>query len=192
MKTLPALLAGLAVVVFAAGPAAAQSLAEVARKEQERRTKVTQPSKTYTNADLKAVPAPVPPAGGEAGTAPPATQQVEQAAAQEKEAGEAAEAVEADDPLKDEAHWRARITEARDQLERSQVLRDALQSRINALTADFAARDDPAQRAVIANDRQRALAELDRLVKQCEEQLQAIAAIEEEARKAGVPPGWLR
>ena len=36
-----------------------------------------------------------------------------------------------------------------------------MQTRINALTTDFVNRDDPAQRAVIEHDRQKALAELD-------------------------------
>ena len=34
------------------------------------------------------------------------------------------------------------------QLDRDQIYSEAMQSRINALTADFTARDDPAQRAV--------------------------------------------
>jgi hypothetical protein len=69
---------------------------------------------------------------------------------------------------------------------------EALQSRVNGLTADFTARDDPAQRAVVANDRQKALAELDRVKNDIVQQTKAIADIQEEARRAGVPPGWLR
>jgi hypothetical protein len=69
---------------------------------------------------------------------------------------------------------------------------EALQSRINGLTADFTSRDDPAQRAVVANDRQKALAELDRVKNDITQQTKAIADIQEEARKGGVPPGWLR
>ena len=41
------------------------------------------------------------------------------------------------------------MTDARQALERSQMYLDALQSKINALWADFTARDDPAQRAQI-------------------------------------------
>ncbi len=67
-----------------------------------------------------------------------------------------------------------------------------MESRINALWADFTARDDPAQRAVIAQDRQTALAELARLRQDEKDQAKAIADIEEEARQAGIPPGWLR
>jgi hypothetical protein len=53
-------------------------------------------------------------------------------------------------------------------------------------------RDDPAQRAVIADNRQKSLAELDRVKSEIEKNKKAIADIEEEARRAGVPPGWLR
>jgi hypothetical protein len=80
----------------------------------------------------------------------------------------------------------------RAELERDQVLADALQTRINSLTADFTARDDPAQRGVIGADRQRALDELERLKRQIEKDRKAIADVEEEARRARVPPGWLR
>ena len=81
---------------------------------------------------------------------------------------------------------------ARSALERSRIFAEALQSRINGLTTDFVNRDDPAQRAQLELERQRSVAELDRVKREMAEQTKAIAAIEEEARKAGVPPGWLR
>ena len=63
----------------------------------------------------------------------------------------------------------------------------ALQSRINALTTDFVNRDDPAQRAVIANDRQKALDDMTHLNSVIEADKKAIADFEEEARRAAVP-----
>ena len=84
------------------------------------------------------------------------------------------------------------MKEARDKLTRSQLFADSLQTRINSLTTDFVNRDDPAQRAKIETDRQAALAELEKVKKDIEEQGKAIKAIEDEARRAGVPPGWLR
>ena len=48
------------------------------------------------------------------------------------------------------------------------------------------------QRAKIADDRQKALAELARLTLDIDKANKQIADIEEEARKAGVPPGWIR
>ena len=70
--------------------------------------------------------------------------------------------------------------------------RPEMQSRINALTTDFVNRDDPAQRAGLERDRQKAVGELSRLKQQVEDGRKAIADLEEEARRAGVPPGWLR
>ena len=78
------------------------------------------------------------------------------------------------------------------QLDQDQMNADAMQTRINSLNTDFVNRDDPAQRAQIAKDRDRSLAELDRLKKSVDNTKKAISNLEEEARRAGVPPGWLR
>src|SRR3546814_5685634 len=63
---------------------------------------------------------------------------------------------------KDETWWRTRINQAREELRRNEVFAEALQTRINSLSADFVNRDDPAQRALVADDRNKALAELAR------------------------------
>ena len=44
----------------------------------------------------------------------------------------------------------------------------------------------------LLKQRSRALAELDRLTVQIEKDKLTIAAIEEDARKKGIPPGWIR
>jgi chromosome segregation ATPase len=81
---------------------------------------------------------------------------------------------------------------AGERVERSRLFADALQSRVNALNADFAARDDPAARAAVRTDLDKALAELERVRGEISEQERTLAELEEEARRAGVPPGWLR
>ena len=45
---------------------------------------------------------------------------------------------------------------------------------------------------MIANDRQRSLDELTRLKTAIQDEKKAIDEFQEEARRAGVPPGWLR
>jgi len=45
---------------------------------------------------------------------------------------------------------------------------------------------------VIARDKQKAIDELNQLKQSIENDKKAISDLEEEARKAGVPPGWLR
>ena len=67
-----------------------------------------------------------------------------------------------------------------------------MQTQINALTTDFVNRDDPVQRAMIAATAQKSIGELKRLNKAIVDDKKAIADLEEEARRAGVPPGWLR
>jgi hypothetical protein len=84
------------------------------------------------------------------------------------------------------------MTAAREELRRNESFAEALQSRINALTADFAGRDDPYQRAKIGDDRLKALAELDRVTREIEKAKKNIGDIEEDARTSGVPPGWIR
>jgi len=98
----------------------------------------------------------------------------------------------ADKGTKGEADWHARMTGAREELHRNEVFLEALQSRINALTTDFAARDNPVERARIAEERQKALEDLARVKADVEKGKKNITEIEEEARKAGVPAGWLR
>ena len=68
----------------------------------------------------------------------------------------------------------------------------ALQSQVNGLTTDFVNRDDPYQRAQVGEERQKALAEMERVKAEIQLGKRQIDDIEEEARKAGVPPGWLR
>ncbi|MGE3520953.1 MAG: hypothetical protein AB7J63_18585 [Vicinamibacterales bacterium] len=97
-----------------------------------------------------------------------------------------------DQEVKDQEYWSKRQAALHEQLERDETYAAALQSRIDALTMDFVNRDDPAQRDRIALDRQRAVTELDRLRKAIEQERRAIEDFEEEARRSGVPPGWLR
>jgi hypothetical protein len=171
--------------------ASAQSLGDVAKKEEARRKTVKAPSKVYTNGDLRSdgtAPPPSAPATPQPGAA--GTQQVppSPSGVQPKDGDKPA----ADEPQKDEAYWKARVAKARDDLDRAKTFAEALQSRINALTADFSARSDPAQRAVVGSDRNKALAELDRVKKEIDDHTKEIASIQEEARKANVPAGWVR
>ena len=182
----------LAVALLIAVPASAQSLGELAKREQDRKKATPAAKKTYTNDDLKQV---VPPSGtpgkpaDDAAKAADAKSGDAKAAEPQKVGGDDKKPTE---PAKDEAYWRARITAAREDVRRNESFKEALQSRINALTADFSARDDPYQRAKVSDDRQKALAELARVSDDIEKSKKQIADIEEEARLAGVPPGWLR
>ena len=196
----------VAFCVLAATTASAQSLADVARQEGERRQAVPAAGKSYSNKDLKPTkmvdaadgtpsapdaggPAPASAAEPAADTADATKDSTASADTDHDAKGDKADKT-AD--AKDEKYWSKRMAELRDQLERDQTFLQALQGRVDSLTTDFVNRDDPAQRGQIANDRQKALAELERLRKAVEADKRAIPELEDEARRSGVPAGWLR
>ena len=74
-------------------------------------------------------------------------------------------------------------------LKRDEDYADAMQDAIKRLDDPFRYRDDPAQRAVIEQNRQKSLAELAQLKKGVQDTQKALADSFEEARRAGVPPG---
>jgi len=198
------------VVVFVAlaatltSGAPAQTLGDVARKEEARR-KATANGKVYTNDDLRGAPAPAaspaqPAAPTQGAGATPADAAKPEAKSDDKPAaGGDAKAGASSDPKagtpdgkSGEAAWRERQKSIQDALARAESFAGALQSQINGLTTEFAARDDPAQRSKVAGERQKALTELDRVKKEIQQHTKALADLQDEARKAGVPPGWLR
>ena len=166
------------------------SLVELAKQEQARRKTVKAASKVYTDKDQrKDAPAPATTA---AGGARPASKQPDATVVPDAPPPAQAQPGGAESGEHDEAWWKARMSTAREDLRRNEAFAAALQSQVNGLTTDFVNRDDPYQRAKIGEDRQRAIAELDRVKREAEQAKKTILAIEEEARQAGVPPGWIR
>src|SRR5437762_12979676 len=150
-----------ALVILSSGSALvrAQSLADVAKKEEERRKTVSQPAKVYTNKDLNPVP------GGSAApaAAKDAGKDSKDAAAKDAKDGDGKDGAAKDQ--KDQKYWTDKIKALREQLDRDKTFADAIQVKINALTTDFVNRDDPVQTRAIEADRQKALSELQRLTK---------------------------
>jgi len=160
----------------------AQSLGELARQEAARRKDVKAPVKVFTNDNIRVIPPAAPPVAQAEPGGPPA--RLPRLKRPREAAGGAG-------PHEDPEFWRKRM-------------RDALQPVTQRLPAggrpephqrahdDFYARDDPYQRAQIEVERNKTLAEFERMKKQQLELEKAIEDIEEEARRANVPPGWLR
>ncbi len=153
-------LALVAITLFV-GTLRAQSLAEVARKEEERRKASPPPTKVYTNKDLVEIPG---------DSVPPAPAQTSDSTRNsDKSSSDSAKADDKvdDNPKKEQAYWSKRLKALQDKLDRdSRSFSSALQSQINAPgQRDFVNRDDPAQRAVIEQKRVKALAELNQLKK---------------------------
>jgi hypothetical protein len=175
-------------------PLAAQSLADVARAEEARRKTVKGQVKVYTNETLRGPDGgepPAPPAPAPAAT-PAATPAAGTGDKPAPSASAKPAAPTAPDVAKDENYWRSRLSGARDALSRSQNFADALQSQINALYTEFVNMDDPIQRSLIEKKRLAAIAEHDRVKADVVKQTKAVADIEDEARRANVPAGWLR
>jgi hypothetical protein len=180
-------------------------LGSIAKKESERR-KTAPSGKVYTNDSLSPAPEPSSaPAASGSDAAPAASSSsdtdksgVDKSATDKSGADTtdkaASKQVSADpaERKKDEAEWRERIKNEREALDRAKSYADALQTKINSLNTDFVNRDDPVQRAAIAAQRDKSLAEMDRLKKEVDEHTKKIATIQQDARRAGAPPGWVR
>ena len=170
-------------LAFQAG-LSAQSLADVARAEEARRKTVKAAVKVYTNEDLDGAPAtgaaPTPSATPATGTAKPG----DPAAKPEEQ--------KPVDPTKTEKYWKDRAAAIQQSLSRSKVLLEALQTQISGMNAEFLSMDDPGQRGLLEARLQRASGELQRVQQDIDKQTKAAADLQEEARKSGVPAGWIR
>jgi hypothetical protein len=164
------------------------TLADAAEREAIRRLLTGKATRVYTNMDLPlsaqsfvvSVSEPGAPSAPAASTPP----------AGETESGAAATSRAPE--IRDEAWWRGRVAALRQSIERNQLLLDAMQTRVNALTTDIVNRDDPFQRQELREQLQKSLAELDRLQNRIVEARQGLETLEDEARRSGTPPGWLR
>ena len=93
---------------------------------------------------------------------------------------------------KDEAWWRARITAAREAVLGDQLLAGTLQSRINVLQREVVNEDNPVKQGQLRQELKDKLEALDRANRKLAEDQKAVAAVQEDARRSDVPPGWIR
>jgi hypothetical protein len=172
---------------FSAPPA---TLGDVSRREALRRQLTAPSAHVYTNADAPPPRTPAePPAVVVAAEEPPATVQPKPAVVPPAPPADRATAAA---EKHGEAWWRDRIGKARAAVLSDREVAEALQSRINALTNDAINRDDPAQKAKLFQDRQKAIDELELQKKKIDADLRAIDEILEDAKKQDVPVGWIR
>ena len=147
------------------------SLAEAAWREAARRSAVGSSVAAYSNATLPVIPEAIDVVPEPSEPAPLA--QSPQAAA-------------------DEATWRRRVRELEDAVSlNTQAVTDT-EARLAWLEAQAVSRDDPAQQAVLRQQARQALESLIELRRKVAAGEKTIAALQEEARRLGVPPGWLR
>lgn len=159
----------LCALLLAASATSAQSLAEVAKKEKERRKSLTKSdAPMITDVELRRASGPVTSVTSVTGGADATTSPDGESATDGEEA--AAEEPAQDDPTRTQAYWRDRL--------------NPIDERIRALEARLQS-PELTQNPLGASERQRVERDLDSA--RADRQ-----RIIDEGRRAGVPPGWLR
>lgn len=170
-----------AVVLFALVPglSAAQSLGELARKEKERRKKNQEQgvkARSITDQEVPATSDTSPPAGDSSAKEAPSASTAP--AASEKAAR----------PQLSEQEWRFRVSEARSRVQKARERLDTL-SELH-LVPGMQYVDEKGKPLITS------VGQLQGLVEEARAELaaaeKALADLLEQARRAGVPPGWLR
>jgi DNA repair exonuclease SbcCD ATPase subunit len=212
MKRIICSVVGLGVLAMTVA-ASAQTLADIAKQDTDRRKSVKHPAKVYTNDDVQDVKPILPMMENDGTGAKPMEKKDDASAASPDTSGAAAagaaSATHADPNAKadgngtakpagtpgvksgDEAAWRARFNAAREAVSRTQLQLESMRSRAAQLTAASAAASED-QRASFQKKQQDALQEYDKLRADLQRSQKALSDLETEASRAGVPPGWLR
>ncbi len=197
-----ALIIGCAVLLVI-GPAVSQVKAGPAQEkgQDETREKKENPKK-FTNKDLR-------PSSGSSGSGEetaPAGEDVSQSESgddqqpgdENTEAGEVPKdpwdsvGVAVDSDGRGEAYWRQAMTEARAAVTAARQAHQQLQNEMNRSQVDFTAIDDPASRALVQDRIQELFGLLSDAAQAVTDAEQALSDLEEDARRAGALPGWLR
>ena len=93
----------------------------------------------------------------------------------------------------DEVYWRARVAPLHQRVRENRAKEGPLLNRINSLTVELSAIGPVnARRGGLEMERRRLTAEVTDLRESLRADMAAIQALEEEGRRAGAPPGWLR
>lgn len=190
----------LATTLLLAAEASGQTpLVDAARRERARRAAIPpdQQARVYTNDDLRdsggltigALPSSTALAAEPAGPAASGPGGGPEAAPDEGGLDDAEPEATA---ARGEDYWRARIAAARDAQARAALMAAALQNRADGLWAQFTAIDDPVRRGTVERQRLEALGALEETRAERDRLDGEIREIEDEARRSGVPPGWLR
>ena len=165
-------------------PGWSQSLGEIAKREKERRQKNRERGAPVRVIDASEVSVP-----SQAETEDEPDGSLDEPVESE---GTTEQRSEAPDPTEErrrlESEWRGRASKARERIERA---RDRYEHLSGLALVEGQYYVDEEGRPAITS-----LAQLRQLVREAEEELQAAAqameALREEARRAGIPPGWLR
>lgn len=183
---------GLILIFFVAVSFADDSaLVKAAKREKARRAKVKS-EKTFTNKDIEDFKAKNKDTEAVVEGENQGEQTGEQTEAEPAE-GETTEPQAEENKGNDEKYWKDRYTDVADNLKEAEERLQNLQEEMNGLRiAYYAEQDGVAGRPKINSEIEKQFDEIEAAKKQVEESKQALENLEEEARKAGAPPGWVR
>jgi hypothetical protein len=210
MKGRPVVLALLAASLSMPTALHAQSLGDIAKKAQEQRDKAKaeaekaktegekagQPaakplSKTYTNKDLTDTPPAEKPASEAAPSKSTSSETKKSADKADSTADKSSEIGKA--VVKDEAYWRGRWTPLHEKLGEDLQKALSLRGRIYDLTVELIGIGPlNARRGGVETERQRLITEAEAVDNMIAKDKAALAAVEEEGRRASALPGWFR
>jgi hypothetical protein len=163
-----------AAFVLAAVPSSAQSLAELAAREKERRSKAKSAGKMYTESDLGKGGASA--AATDAAATPAAEAKTTTATDAAKPSGDAAKKEKTDDELKAEREkaWRDKLAQANAESARLQARADDLQRALNDLSQNLYGSTRAAQAS-----------ELEQVQQKLADSRKSLEELQEEGRRNG-------
>lgn len=169
---------------------AAQTLADASRAAAERRKEQKTQGRVLTNADLPASAivssAPTAPTAESAEDAPAAAPESDSA-----EGAAAAPAAANASPRDDQDGWRAKAAKVSETLSATQGQVRQLQALTDRLAVEMLAYD-PAIQARASAEREQVKAQLGKALADADAAFAARRTLEDEARRAGVPPAWIQ
>ncbi|MBI2820886.1 MAG: hypothetical protein HYX74_01555 [Acidobacteria bacterium] len=164
---------------------AAQSLAELARKERARREMAGPPSRVIRNKDLKTI------VGAKMTRVHPSPPATEKETAADVPARTAEDAGASETPH-NEKYWRDAFTEARLQLKLVQDRELVLQLKGNELRNRFFIESDGSTRSLIEQQINQTLQEIESNKEEIARAEEALRRLEAAAKKENVPAAWMR
>ena len=203
MKVVSFVFSGLLLLVTASS-AYSQSLADLAKKEKERREAIKTQTKVITNeqaakyhqAPISIVSPSGTPASDKAGAEKTAGEVEKTAAGGEAGAVAAEDKPLVDEPLdfqgRPESYWRQTMADARQKVTDLENESNVLVLKFNDLQNRFYREDNGFKRQEIQREMQKTIYEQDLNKDNLAKARTALADLELEARKSGALPGWIR
>jgi len=193
MRSVPVVIAGLLLAAFAAG-GSAQSLAELAKKEKERRAAIKTEAKVINNE--KAAQA----VGSVSAAQPPGTDAEKPAAAGETkpaaEPGTEKARPVTDEPVdfqgRTESYWRQTFADARKRVAELENQTNVIVLKLTDLQNQFYREANGFKQQTIQREIQKTLFEQDKTKENLAQAKADLVDLEREARKSGALPGWFR